>query len=84
MKSLVCPELPTASLGSSQATTAAVGNSAPLATYLPFNLATLPTRCRPIAGVRLSVLIARNLPVRYALEGRHWSRDQMGPMKVEV
>lgn len=32
MKSLVRPELPTASVGSSQATTAAVDNSAPLAT----------------------------------------------------
>ena len=32
MKFLVRPELPTASVGSSQATTAAVDNSAPLAT----------------------------------------------------
>ncbi len=32
MKILVRPELPTASVGSSQATTAAVDNSAPLAT----------------------------------------------------
>src|SRR5665811_197864 len=32
MKSLVSPELPTASVGSWQATTAAVDNSAPLAT----------------------------------------------------
>jgi hypothetical protein len=32
MKSLVRPELPTASVGSSQATTAAVDNSAPLVT----------------------------------------------------
>jgi hypothetical protein len=32
MKSLVRPELPTASVGSLQATTAAVDNSAPLAT----------------------------------------------------
>ena len=32
MKSLVRPELPTASVGSSQPTTAAVDNSAPLAT----------------------------------------------------
>ena len=32
MKPMVCPELPTASLGSSQAPTAAVDNSAPYAT----------------------------------------------------
>ena len=32
MKSLVLPELPTASVGSSQATAAAVDNSAPFAT----------------------------------------------------
>jgi hypothetical protein len=34
MKSVVRPELPTASVGSSQATTDAVDNSAPLATRL--------------------------------------------------
>ena len=34
MKSLVRPELPTASVGSSQAITAAVDNSAPLAIRL--------------------------------------------------
>ena len=34
MKFLVCPELPTASVGSSQATTAAVDNSAPFVNRL--------------------------------------------------
>ena len=34
MKTLVRPELPTASVGSSQATTAAMDNSAPLANRL--------------------------------------------------
>lgn len=54
MKSLVCPELPTASVGSSQAPPAAVDNSAPLATRPAplINLGRLFKQPEPFLGSR--------------------------------